>query len=208
MGNVYWGLHAPLASALGAKFDIRLAIETGTYYGGGALQLAGIFDQVITIEHDPELHKFNVDTFGMIKKIQFMLGDSRGVFNQILPDIAEACLIVLDAHWFPTSPRSGYRQEVQCPVIGEINAIKKHLRTRRQSAIIIDDASMFLGSLKRPFDAAQFPSIVDVIRELSEAMPDSFIDVLDDVIVAAPKECIEVIHSYKLMREKVGGPAS
>jgi hypothetical protein len=206
MGDVYWGLHAPLASQLVRGLGLPMAIETGSYYGGGALQLAAMCEKVWSIEHDPILYEFTRFIYSQVKNIEFILGDSPTILSKILPSVSVPCLFVLDAHWFNSSPRREFAKDRPCPVLGELEAIKLHCTTLERSAIIIDDADMFLGALPPPFRGSEYPSIVRVIECLEGTLTNCHVQVLDDVIVGGPKDTIDLINEYQLWKEKAGAP--
>jgi hypothetical protein len=76
-----------------------IAIETGTYYGDGALDLAKFFRTVHTIELSPKWHEFASRRLAEFKNVTCHLGDSAEVLARILPEINEPVLFYLDAHW-------------------------------------------------------------------------------------------------------------
>ena len=206
MGGIYWGLHIPIASTMIKDFDIKIAIETGTFFSGGAIHLASLCERVITIDNDPVLHGFNAHYYSHISRIEYQLGGSPAVLQQILPEIEQPVLFVLDAHWFSCSPRKSHIEGSQCPLIAELHAIQKHAVALHGSAIIIDDADMFLGSLPAPMNNDDFPSIVQIIALLQKIFEDNEIDVLDDVIVSGPKGTKKMLDSYRLWTQKTGSP--
>lgn len=206
MGDVYWSLHIPLASQLVKRFNIRVAVETGTYFGSGAVHLASLCERVYTIENDPLLHSFVSTYYNNISNVEFINDSSPIALKKILPAIETPVLFVLDAHWFHSSPRAEFSDGTQCPIVGELEAIENYCTTRSSSAIIIDDADMFLGALPAPFRSNEFPSIMLVIECVRRAFPSAAIDVLDDVIVAGPQGVEHVVADYLSWKERVGAP--
>lgn len=206
MGDIYWGLHAPIANRLIERFSIKTAIETGTYFAGGAIQLAAFCSNVFTIEHDPILHEFCKTYFSNLKNIKFLLGDSSAMLSNILPTIDTPILFVLDAHWFGISPRKEFLSGVQCPIMNELKAIKSYCNTIDQSAIIIDDADMFLGALQPPFECNEFPPISELIDMVNGIFKNNTLDILDDIIVSGPKGTSEILAEYRQWKKRVGTP--
>jgi predicted O-methyltransferase YrrM len=205
MGDVYWGLHAPLA-ALIARRSIRVAVETGTFYGIGALQLATLFEQVISIESNERLHAFCSSVYPQTR-IRFIKGDSAHVLKAVAHELEEAALFFLDAHWFP-NPQVAAAIGPQCPLLAELSALKAANVVRQGSVIMIDDADMFLGSLPSQFKVDEFPSISEILNILQSEIHAEFVDVLDDVIVAGPSWLNDVIVEYKSLKREFGGPSS
>jgi hypothetical protein len=207
MGDVYWGLHSPLAS-LAAQQGITQALESGTFFANGALQLAALFDRVWTVEREPSLHEFCRCTYRSVSNIQFLLGESPKIITEVLASEPAPFLFVLDAHWFPVSPLNASLEKTQCPVVDEIIAISKSRSALNGDVIIIDDADMFLGSLPKPFRNNEFPSITSIISLLRDSFRAECVSVIDDVIVAASASFAASIDAYAEQRNLVGGPNS
>lgn len=206
MGDVYWSVHAPLASRISKEYNIRYAIETGTFYGSGALQLAAMFEKVYTIESDPVLADFFIKNYGHISNIEINKGSSDIVLKRLLTGIDEPVLFFLDAHWFSTSPRSQFKDGSQCPITHELDAISQYLRRKDNSIIMIDDADMFLKSLPPEFNSIDFPSIGEILRYSKLALNTTYVDVMDDVIIAGPESLGSLLNNYELDRIKAGAP--
>lgn len=208
MGDVYWGLHLPLAAAV-RRSGITKAIETGSYFGAGALHLGALFENVWTIERNFELYDFCVEQYSeLCANIAFVNGDSATELKRIATSVDGPFLYVLDAHWFPTDSLSDDGQLGQCPVIDELTQIAECGGCSNGSVVIIDDADMFLGSLPAPFRGREFPSIDELLIFLRTDLEAETVRVLDDVIVAGPSWLGESIEDYQRTARAVGGPAS
>nr|WP_321441114.1 hypothetical protein [uncultured Hyphomonas sp.] len=206
MGDVYWGVHAPIA-AMAAETGVKRAIETGTFYGLGALSLAAIFDTVITIEREEALYSFCADAYNSTK-ISFRCGESPSELRRILQEDASASFFFLDAHWFPAPALGGSKASNQCPILEEIETISEFTSADGGSVIVIDDADMFLGSLPTSFNGANFPGINILIRMLSDQFGADCVEVLDDVIVAGGRDFAAKLSRYKKLKAKFGAPSS
>jgi hypothetical protein len=205
VGDVFWGLHSPIAAGLIRGQGIRQAFETGTHFGFGALQLAALVENVWSVEVDPELHRFCTATYGSVKSIEFLEGDSAEHLAEFAKTCVRPTLFVLDAHWFPMSPRSSYRPTDLCPVLAELNALHGlHPETLRASAVIVDDAQMFLGSLKRPFVRAALPSITEVLEAVGALF--DHVSVTDDIIIGSNSKGLEAVKDYLHWRDQLGFP--
>lgn len=208
MGDVYWGLHLPLAARLARRLKLSAAIETGTYFAVGSVQLAAIFDNVWTIESDLNLFGFVSQEYKNISQLNFLHGESPRVLADLLPTVEEPVLFILDAHWFPTSGLPEVIGRSQCPLMDELNVILECFAKLPESAIIIDDADMFLDALGRRFREKDFPPILTIVEKLRKMFPTGVVEIIDDVIVAGPLCAMEEILEYRHLKYKVGSPRS
>ncbi len=206
MGDVYWSVHAPLVARVSRQLGITTAIETGTYFGVGTLQLAGLFESVWTIENDPVLAEFFEKNYGHVKNVRMRLGQSANVLKEILPSLSREVLFFLDAHWFASSSRSSFLEGRQCPLLEELRAIRECLRWRRGSVIMVDDADMFLKSLQPPFNSEEFPRIGELMKEMKHSVDAEFVDVMDDVVIAGPRIVRQLLEEYETDRRTAGAP--
>ncbi|MFF5114991.1 hypothetical protein [Streptosporangium sp. NPDC000509] len=205
MGDVFWGLHTPLAAGLIRAQGITAAYETGTHFGFGALQLAAMMENVWTVEADQGLFNFCVDTYADLTKVHFIEGESSRALRSYAAGMEQPTLFVLDAHWFPVSPRADYRPDNLCPVIDELLAIKScPAALLESSAVIVDDAQMFLGSLKVPFVRSTLPSIKQVIDLVDSCFERTV--VTDDVIIGCADVGVAAIEEYLNWRDVLKFP--
>jgi hypothetical protein len=203
MGDVFWGLHTPLAARLGQACDLHLAVETGSHFGFGALQLSAMFDRVWSIDADNELVDFVRDSY-QVENLRFLCGDSALQLAEVLRVLDQPTLFVLDAHWFPMSSRAQFVPDNRCPVIEELRVIHSRAEISDPSVIMIDDAQMFLGSLKQPWRRSDFPSIDVLLDRLNEHHP--YVTVTDDVIIAGPDAAREAVDAYLVWRDRLAFP--
>lgn len=206
MGEVFWGLHSPLAARLIERFHLRAAIETGTYLGGGALQLAALCSRVWSIERDATLAEFAMATYGHVENLTILPGDASERLGSVLDGLQEPAFFFLDAHWFRLSPRASVRLSPQCRILEELEVIREHHSCIGRSVLMVDDAVMFLGSLPRPFERRDFPPITDVIERLRRLSPAFHVVVTDDVLIAGPPDVDEVVAEYHRWRDRLGFP--
>lgn len=104
---------------LAKKFNIEIAIETGTNKGNTTFALSKIFNNVITIEVKPEYFKIAKAKFISVPNIQGYLGNSPDIMDVILPGIErdKKILFYLDAHWYKYNP-----------LLDELNVIKNNCK--------------------------------------------------------------------------------
>lgn len=95
------------------------------------------FGKLHTIEINSKLYKRTKGSYHG-NKINFILGDSSIVLNNLLPTITEKCIFFLDGHW---SCGNTGRGDKDCPLIEEIEHINNLFQY--DGIIIIDDFRLF-----------------------------------------------------------------
>jgi hypothetical protein len=178
-----------LATALRDELGLRRAIETGTYFGVTARILAGIFDEVITIELSPDLAANAASRLADRPNVRVISGDSRAELRELATgDLAT--LYFLDGHW-SGGPTAG--ESAECPVLEEIDALAAgHSR----DCVFIDDARLFAAAPPPPHKAEQWPTLMEVLDALRRARPGHHITVLEDQVIATPPELKPLIDAF------------
>jgi hypothetical protein len=205
MGDVYWSVHTPLA-ALAAKSGIKVAVETGTFFGSGALQLAALFNEVWTVERHEKLSKEMSLLYASVPNLNFVNKQAANGLSDVAQQTSGPYFFFLDAHWFPANALAEEKPENEhCEILEEIHEIAKHCNAHDGSILVIDDADMFLRSLPPVFDDS-FPSIAKVFDALKTIFGASFVEVVDDVIFASSEDKRKVFEQYSEIRGRVGCP--
>lgn len=195
------GVPTELAAELRAELDLERAIETGTYMGGSARLLAGIFPSVVTIELSRELHDGARERLADVPAVQCLHGDSSEVLRELV-DPAIPTLYWLDGHW-SGGPTAGAGNE--CPVLSEIDHIGNG---HPDDCLLIDDARLFVASPPPPHDPAQWPSLVELFDAIRAARHSVQVTIVADTVIAVPKRAKGVVDRYArsvLSPEWVGG---
>jgi hypothetical protein len=86
------------------KFNINVAIETGTAIGDTTLWLSRNFKEVHTFEISEKFYKTAKDNCKGNNNVNFYLGSSINLLENVINDINERCLFFLDAHWGKSCP--------------------------------------------------------------------------------------------------------
>jgi hypothetical protein len=122
-----------------SRFGIDVAIETGTYRGGGTLHLSEFFDTVYTIEIIEEI--FNSVTFSKGNIVKY-LGDTATILPIIISEVSsKKCLFWLDAH-LPYLDGVSFANNVYFPLEDELRIISNS-RNFSNDYFIIDDLRIY-----------------------------------------------------------------
>lgn len=179
-------LKKDLLLLLKSIFDIDIFIESGTYLGGTALQAAGIFDQVHTIELSPHYHNKAVAVLRDLKNVFTYQGDSAEVFAQILKGFDSRILFYLDGH---NSGGDTARGSTNTPILRELACIRNANKT--DAIILIDDIRLFQQAYHlekiRNTHLEGYPDLTQLIDALLDINPNYQICFLGDALLAYPQ---------------------
>ena len=162
-----------LVQQYGRKYSIQTLIETGTAKGKMIRACREQFQQIISIELDPQLHQQAKTQFAAHPHIRLLQGDSGQVIIDVLADLSEPALFWLDAH----AMVGGIRPSQVTPIIQELNHILAHPIISH--VILIDDARLFT-------EKSHYPTIEEVQSLLKASHPTHAFVVKDDVIRICP----------------------
>lgn len=113
-------------SMLKNRYNIEVAVETGSQYGYTTSFLASVFNEVHTIEIVPSSYQAAQNNLRHFSNAICHLGSSNEVLKDILPALeSKSLLFYLDAHW-----------EEYWPLLDELEAISK---THKDNCIIVID---------------------------------------------------------------------
>jgi hypothetical protein len=191
MGAVRQGVPVALATQLRDELGLATAIETGTFRGASARQLASLFSRVWTIEWSEQLWAQARERLLDQPGITCLQGSSADVIGDAIESAAGPSLYWLDGHW-SGGETAGSVDE--CPVLAEIGAIDASPHGAG-SAVLIDDARLFLSPPPPPHDREQWPSFLDLLDAL-RAHHKRFVTVVEDVVVAVPLSARRTVEDY------------
>jgi hypothetical protein len=192
VGHVQHGIPLELARRLIKGRELEVAVETGTFKGDTARDLAQLVPQVWSIEIDDDHFSEAVETFRLDSRVRVEHGGSPAVLKRIAGQISGPALFWLDAHCLPSSDPD-VSSTAYCPALEEIEAIRSFAGANA-SCILLDDARLFLGP-NAWYPTAKWPTLLEVIDALRVGA-DRYITVLDDVIIAVPMEARTIVNEW------------
>lgn len=156
------------------RYEIRTLIETGTYYGDTIWRVRDDFDRIVSIEIDPTLAANARRRFKHDAHIEFVVGDSGVMLQQVLATTRERCLFWLDGHY---SGEITGRGALDSPIVSELKHIWRH--EVQDHVILVDDAREFVG-------VGGYPTIDDLRAGVLHEKPNWSFAVKDDIIRICP----------------------
>jgi FkbM family methyltransferase len=191
MGAIHFSVDPELVRALRRALPLRVFVETGTYRGDTAAAVAGEFDSVITIELAAAIHSAAAARLAPMSNVTALLGHSPEVLRGLAPRLAsESVLYWLDAHWCGSETGG---QPHECPLVDELATISKLNET---SAVLIDDARLFLAPPPPPHDNSKWPLLDEVVERLRALSQHHRLWVINDVFVFAPPKAYDAVVEY------------
>ncbi len=192
MGAIHFSLDPALARLFRDELGIGVFVETGTFQGDTAFAMASEFGRVITIELGIELAERASERFSDQSEVRVFQGASPYVLEKLQPELSGlAVLYWLDAHWCSADSTAGF--ESQCPLLEELGAIGT---LREDSAVLIDDARLFLTAPPAPHEISNWPTFDELLLRIREVAPAHEISVTNDVIIVAPAKLRSSLQAF------------
>ena len=157
-----------------SRYELKILIETGTYYGEMVAAMKEHFDYVYSIEADPELAERAVKRFARDANVWILKGDSRQALPELLPSVYQAALFWLDAGYYGWAGIQGDAHRLG----DEIEAILRH---RVKGHVILMDDARCLDGRTGPLTVAEIRSRVE------SAFPGHSVEVRYDILRIAPR---------------------
>ncbi|MEM8567966.1 MAG: hypothetical protein AAGF85_16000 [Bacteroidota bacterium] len=123
--------------SMAAERQIKTLVETGTYLGDTIMAGLVRFDEIYSIEIQPELHDRAKRIFAGNSKVELYQGDSGEQLGQIVPQLKESVVFWLDGHYSGHITGKGGQDT---PIYKELDTV---LASPFAHLIIIDDAREF-----------------------------------------------------------------
>jgi len=149
-------------------------IETGTYFGQTVQSLKSVFQQVISIEIDPDLYGLAQQRFTAQRNVRLILGDCVNALPGVLAELNVPAVFWLDGHW---SGGVTGRGTVADPILISLAQIEKH--SIKGHVLFVDDARTFETG-------GSGPDLIEVLAAIRKINPDYRIRIHNDIIVACP----------------------
>lgn len=139
-------------------------IETGTLEGNTILAMDNYFSVLYTIEYSEKYYNYTKNKYNG-NKINFILGDSSIVFEELLPHIKNKTIFFLDGHW---SGGDTGKSSKDCPLIEEVTSINNLFVN--EGIIIIDDFRLFglnksSGKLNEDWSEISKDKILNILQD-------------------------------------------
>lgn len=187
MGNVTFTLPIKLVSLLARNFTINNFIETGTAQGNTTAWAADHFKTVYTIEIDS---KISANTKNKINatNIEYIVGDSKIELPKLISRLQGKSLFFLDTH----SISENGEIPTNYTLLDDLKTISK----LSDVSIIINDIERFYGPLPSDKNGNNRPNFDQVYSTCKELFKDSYITIIDGVLLCMPKEAEALISTY------------
>jgi len=187
MGTIKFSIPKQLIRSIVSHISIDNFVETGTFKGETAIWAAQYFKNVFTIESDTEKVKDLQKQTDLPANITLINGDSKEELSAIINKLEGRAIFYLDTHSYDQNNKN----ISTCVVIDEL----KTLSAAKQPVIFINDARCFLGT--NPDERRKnWPTFETIFNLLKQLFPESFVTIVDGVIVCAPKDVENIISAY------------
>ena len=158
------------------RFDTKVFVETGTYFGDTVAVLRSHFDQLTTIEIDPYLFRRARQRFHQSPQLTVCNGDSAQLLPAIVKNLPCKAIFWLDAHY--SSGITG-RSLLNSPLLEELRVILEC--SSHDHVVLVDDARCVNGK-------EGYPTLQQLNRIVSESRPEYVVNVSLDVVGIHPRE--------------------
>jgi hypothetical protein len=178
MGIIRFGIPEAEVNYLKEMMSLNIFVEGGTYQGNTAKEMGLIFNKVFTIEKSQQMYDLAKKNLSAVNNVYLLHGDTREFINELLNEY-DSILFWLDAHW---SGGVTYGEKDECPLLEELKIIFEH---KKNYAILIDDARLFLAPPPSPHKLSAWPTLIEILHTLPN---DWKMIVFEDVIYLLPQE--------------------
>lgn len=178
--------HSEVIRRLQDQYNLKFAVETGTYLGEGTKWLSKCFQHVFTIEINEGFQNQAKQNLIGCDNITYMLGDSRQTLLKVMTCLNRPSFFWLDAHNAIQVYGSG---PDDCPILEELDMI---LSSPFKHCIMIDDINAYYPPEQkkhhpvRPLDANVWPNISMIVEKLDKSY-EYYTDLDADIMVVAQK---------------------
>jgi hypothetical protein len=183
MGAISFSADPELLRMLRDALGITTFAETGTYRGDTLDMASGLFPECHSVEMSGPLFEAAASRFSGRPGVHLFHGGSPEFLTVNRERFAAVPVVFwLDAHWCSGENTAGI--ESQSPLIDELRAIG---RLHANSAVLIDDARLYLATPLAPHRVADWPDFHAVVQALLALSPTHRLMVWNDVILFYPE---------------------
>jgi len=151
------------------QYNLRVLVETGTYYGEMVAAMKRHFDQIYSVEYDPQLAHRAAHKFSRSAHIKILEGDSQQVIPELLNSISQPALFWLDAGYYGWAGLQGDKQRLTT----ELEAILRH--PLQGHVVLMDDARGLNGQNGAP-------TIAELKQRIESNFPGRQVEVQYDIL--------------------------
>jgi uncharacterized protein YoxC len=193
MGAISFSIDVNLAKLVQQELRCELFFESGGFEGDSVAAVKKMFAQIVSVELAPIYAERLRTRFAGSKNVEIVEGDSASVLETTRPKLsALRTLYWLDAHWCDAS--SVNSSVHQCPLLRELRAMGQ---LNPHSAVIIDDARLFLAPPLAPHSVADWPTWSQISKEIETNSGFTHeVIVVNDCIVIYPKSMQRAMIDY------------
>jgi hypothetical protein len=153
----------------GQRYQLRVLVETGTYYGEMVAAMKGHFDRIYSVEYDHQLAQRALGKFARYAHIKILEGDSQKVIPELLKSISQPTLFWLDAGYYGWAGLQGNQQRLTT----ELEAILRH--PVKGHVILMDDARGLNGENGAP-------TVEELKQRIESEFPGRQVEVRYDIL--------------------------
>jgi hypothetical protein len=122
-----------------------VSIETGTNTGSTSRILSSFSSKVFTLEPSTVLYLIAQKELKKFKNIEVINSTSEAYFSNLLAKIDGSVNFWLDGHY---SGGQTYKNDINTPIVFELEIIEKFLKEFKSVVVMIDDVRLFTNSEK------------------------------------------------------------
>jgi hypothetical protein len=177
-----------LALEMKRSAGLTAFVETGTFLGNSIEWASANFDQVWTIEINPNYLASARERHQSLSNVHYMLGDSTTELTKALKQLTGPALCWLDAH----AGAGFFGPEDNCPLMAELEAV---LSSPYEHCILIDDARAFVAPPPPPFDHYRWPPLETIFGAIA-VRPDYHVVIISDALIAVPGRFRDLVAQF------------
>ncbi len=158
------------------EYNLKILVETGTYYGDMVEAMKNSFSKIYSIEISETLCAEERRRFKRDRHIKIIHGDSGTEIEKLVKELDQPTLFWLDGHYSGGITSKGLKET---PIFEEVNAIVNNMKS--QYVILIDDARCF-GTFP------DYPSLELLSNFIKSKDQNANVAVQDDIIRIIPSD--------------------